>query len=425
MVNKVPKNNKKNTAKGLASRAKSLAKRARDKSKTVRKTVRRAVINAEKTFASNADLIDMVGLTPVHQGLKLAKAIVAPSTSPCVKKWYDCLTDPFSQKAMGACIPSGDTMSSMRQFGFLRFTLTVGASGFGFAAFTPSLANNSVTVFYTDESYPFNWVQPLSASNVLQVGVKTAVITNQKFSQGDYYTPDMNNTYVKGRLVGGGVRVQYTGAMQNTSGLYYWWVDPNHASAVALGQTVSSSPARADVAALGSFNDCVISAVSRTPREYPLAPIRNEELTYQDNDDTDAPANLERVQNVYPWANDNYFYSFAGTGAGGASSNSGGPFVYAYPGGYNTGTPIAILAVTGVPGNQHHVEYGMHAEIVGAGSNGMRMPAESDVQGVASMMAALSRATIDSVGVNAGSFASSLKKNFAEVVAERSARVRL
>jgi len=429
MVNKVPKNSKKFTPKGIANRAKALAKKSREKSKNVRKNIRRAVINAEKVFSNNVDLVDMTGLTPIHAGLKLAKKVVAPSTSPCVKKWFDCLTDPFSSKAMGACIPSGDVVSSMRQFGFTRLTVTVGQSGFGFAAFSPSLANNSVSVFYSDINYPWSWVQPLQGSNNLEVGVKTTVISNQRFSQADFYNPDMNNTYVKGRLVGGGVRVQYTGMLNHQSGLYYWWVDPAHVSAVSLGAAGgSSTPVRVDIAALGSKNNCIITAVSRQPQEFPLAPMKQDELSYQDTDDTDNPPNLERVQNVFPWCNDNYFYKFAGYGTDGSSvveSFAGGPYAYASPSGLNTGAPIAILVVTGAVGNQHHIEFGMHSEIIGPGSDGTRMPAESDVQGVSSMMAAMSRATLDSVGVNAGSFAAALRKNFAEVVAERTARVRL
>jgi len=429
MVNKVPKNNKKNTTKGLAARAKALAKKARDKTKTYRKSIRRAVINAEKTFAANVDLVDMAGLTSVHSGLKVAKSIVAPSTSPCVKKWFDCLTDPFSQKAMGACIPAGDAVSSMRQFGFSRFSVGVNSAGFGFALFMPSLARDSVTVFYTDPSYPYDWVQPLLNTNVLETGVNKVDITNQKFQQSDFYLPDLNNTYVKGRLVGGGVRVQYTGMMEKTSGLYYWWVDPSHTNTACLGVTNSiSTPVRVDTAALGGYNDCVINAVSRAPREFPLSPMHQDELTYQDVDDTDAAPNLERVQQVYPWANDNRFYRYDGTGSSNGTpyvSTAGGPYYYASPSGYNCGAPIAVLLITGAYGNQHHVEYGMHSEIIGAGSNGMRLPAESDVQGVASMMAALSRATIDSVGINAGSFATALRKNYAEVVAERTAKVRL
>lgn len=389
-----------------------MAKRNREKAKNVVKNTGRAakriIRTVDDVFAQHPNLVSLTGMQNAASMVSTVRGVVAPKVSPCLKKWYTCLTTPFHQNAMGACIPSGDVHSSMRRFGFARFDLVVGTAGVAFIAVSPNLANDAPQCYFSNGVYDRTDVKILASNNqYTSVGatpmVETVPMPNLPFTVAQLTTPNSTDTQVQGRIVGGGVRIQYTGKTTEQAGLLYTYTDPQHITAVnsidgaVLGNVTSGY--------LGAFQETMIKPVSRDPLEISLAPLIASELEYHTPMFRNAS---ETSKLVFPWGEGLRINGFTVNCLSSLGVSKGIDFT----------CPTSVLLISGAtPGSTFHVEIGLHCEYVGRLSEGQRLPADSDPVGVNNMMAAISRAVLSEGAARDSNFASRLKKSYAEVVA--------
>jgi len=390
-------------AKGAAARAVAFAKKARQAGKNLakKKGMRRAL-----DAALSSDLMTVIpGGHAVSKVYSVAKAVGKAVASPCLKKWFDCLTDPFSERAQGACIPSGNNMSSMRYYAYTRGDIVIGTMGVGYMLICPTTTNDCTVVWATTAAFAGTDCTPLTASGVPTVGVSnTTYLSNARFTAAQLYG---TNPAVSARIVGGGVKVYYTGTELNLGGLMSIYTNPTHdtvqQSAGGINMTTNQ---------LGTYQETVIRPISRVPFEYPLAPLLDTELSYPPNSSYAPTTTIAKQDAAYPWSQGQFGYNtFAQVTGTGAST-----FI---------GVPTTILMFTGVAGNTIHFELGLHCEAVGDATEGMRMPAESDPVGVDHMMAAMSRLQVERNSRPSVSTASVLKSIYSDVAKMAATRVPL
>jgi hypothetical protein len=304
----------------------------------------------------------------------------------------------------------------MRRFGFMRFDVTVGTAGCAFVALSPNLSNNAPQAYISDSAYARSDVKILSNNNTYQTGVSTVVCKNLPFAVSQLYTPNPTDTQVQGRMVGGGMRIQYTGKTTDQAGLTYWYADPQHITAASFPQGGGSFN-NANPSTLGVFQETIIKPVSREPNEYVLAPTTQNELEYYTpmfNSSTD------QNKLIYPWGESAVFRESSGNFTTNCTVTGGSSL------GINFTNPIAVLFISGaVAGSTFHIEYGMHHEYVGDLSQGQRMPADSDPVGVQNMLAAISRAVLSDGSHRSADFSVRLRESYADVMKHAAPTARL
>lgn len=407
----------KNTAKGLAARAKALARKVRERSKNLSK-------NKALRSAIDSTLLDQRVMAVIPQGQMISKGYKAlklanrktPTVSPCLKKWFTCLTNPFHQSAQGACIPAGGNIPTMRSMNYVRGDIVVGTSGVGFLQLIPSAYNDVVVGVVTTASFAGQNCQFFSAggTNPWTVGCSPIYFTNARYPS-TYAVPDAVpiTAGVSSRLVGGGVRLYYTGTQLNMGGLMSVYTSPTHQGASTVNTSVATA-AFQDPNTLGAYQETMIRPINREVVEYCLSPLLESELNFPNAYAQDPSAVDFKQSGVYPWSQSGYSYP------GGITTklNQGNSNIF-------VGLPTTVIVVTGVPGNVVHFEYAMHIESIGDLTEGMRMPADSDPVGVDSLMAALARTQISRNASTSGNPADILRKEMSAVVSGREARVSL
>lgn len=379
------------------ARIKKGAEKAKNQFKSQR-GLRRAIDDLLINPRSLTVLPGMATASAIYKDVKSATKPKrgAKAVTPCLKKWFTCLTEPFSANSTGACIPAGANVPSARNFGYARFDALVGTEGFGFVAICPTASNDGTAFYLTNAAYGLSQVQVLGSTNNLTLGVEGYTLMNNRFRASAFYNPSVANPSASQRVVGGGLRCMYTGTNLNLKGLYYCYTAPSHQSAVEI------NGGGATTAALGGMQECIIKPVTREPQEFPLYPVKEAELDYPG-------VNAQVFETVYPWA--------AGT-----VINSG--FTFTNGNGVQCGTPTTLIMFTGKAGESFHFELGLHFECIGPSTEGMRMSADSDPVGVDRMMAALSSAQVTSASSEL-SFSSALRKEFARVSSIADSRVSL
>lgn len=332
------------------------------------------------------------------------------TVSPCLKKWFDCVTDPFSQSAQGACIPFGGNVDSNRYMGYVRGDIIIGTNGIGLLILAPSPYNDVNCLWTTDATFAGTDATWVTALNTTATGIVAIKVSNNRFSAGSVLNNagSQRDMPLQARLVGGGVKVYYTGTELNKSGLMSFYTNPAHQNATYNGNGPAST------SSLGSYQETMICPVTREPKEYPLTPLTTTELEYYN-----FTANAVSTQNgmtafAYPWAANQVINAMG---------------LYAVPSGLASltyaGSATSIIIVTGQPKETVHFEYSMHVEAIGDLTEGQRVPADSDPTGVDAMMAALSRLQVDRNSHPHLSTAGILKQQYAKVCASRDARVSL
>lgn len=401
----------------MANRAANLAKKIRSKGKGLAKNkgLRRA-LDSVLTDRTAMAVIPYGGMvSKAYSSVKAAAKTSSTTVSPCLKKWFNCLTVPFAQESQGACIPSGGNMSSMRSLCYLRGEIVVGTNGLGFLQLTPNGFNDVVFGVVTDASFAGVDAEYVFAGGVnpFNAGVNPIVCTNARFASLSAFgslNEDVLTPPVQCRLVGGGLKVYYTGTQLNRGGLISIYTHPQHLSvnAASYDQAAYSTPT-----ILGNYQETFIAPITGEVYEYPLAPLREIELDYPLSY-SQSTGTQEYLQNsVYPWS----------TG-------------YTFPGGLTNyygqlnlnmrnALPSTIVMVTGVPGNTLQFEIALHAEYIGDLTQGMRSPADSDPVGTDAMMAALSRLMISRNSSPNSTTADVLRKELRAVQATRNQKVSL
>jgi len=297
---------------------------------------------------------------------------------------------------------------------YMRGEIVVGEQGVGFLQLWPTGYNDVTFGATTNAGFAGTDAQFFNAGGVNPWlgGVAPVICSNARFSSVQALGPANDNPLtppVQCRLVGGGLKVYYTGTQLNMGGLISIYTNPQHLSVNSASewQAAYTTPT-----ILGNYQETLITPVTREIVEYPLSPLREVELDYplsyaQSSDTTEYAQN-----SVYPWST-GYSYNGLTNFANQVNPDIFNPF------------PSTICMVTGVPGNTFQFEVAMHVEYVGDYTQGMRQPADSDPVGTDAMMAALSRLQISRNSSPYASAADVLRKEMRAVQAARNLRVSL
>lgn len=257
------------------------------------------------------------------------------------------ISDPWSNMAMGACIPLPPSIGSYKKFSYARFSGAIGTQGFGFIQVSPSLLKDNPSFFYTTASFTKN-----DSDNMTQAvtGVTRGYMTTNDLT----YAQAASGGNNVGRIVSIGVKMRYTGTVLNQSGQFYGYVSPNHQS--FTGQTSDNLAAR---------RECVIANVL-DQQELMLVdcPSRDVENQYTAGD----LLGVGTASTVAPYST---------TILGGSTLPANGTFPLNGTAGY----PTMIIMITGVAGQSFYGEVVQHNEYVGDQFTQMLTPSHNDFTG--------------------------------------------
>jgi len=277
--------------------------------------------------------------------------------SKCALKYALAIADPFSPNAKGVCLPVYPAAPSQKMTVFTRTMVTVGANSYGFVAFSPSLANDTIQSWYTNAYFTGTQFTPLSATNVITTGVGFNIA-----AQIPYTSAQIAAQNVMGRIVTVGFRISYVGTTLNESGSYYLLTPPNHENVAKVANSVNAA---------GAFQECTVCSITRDVCNLSSFPISPSETVYQTTLTAGTSSGL-----LFPFSLDDTGY------------NSGYSYVNA---GYTTGACTSIIHFTGVPGSQFLVEQVMHVEYAGLLAASAATPSDSDQRGFEIVSAAAER----------------------------------
>jgi len=245
--------------------------------------------------------------------------------SPCAYKFARAIAEPFHPSARGACIPVYPSVPSQKTTAFTRFSFAAGTNGFGFAQFTPTLANDCPTSYCTQNNSTLTSVATLTANTVFGSGINSA---GQLLANLPYSSAQLTSTYstdqeaVQGRIISYGVRVTYTGPELYMGGTYAAWASPTHESIFGNADTASG---------IASLADAQYRAITREPLEVTQYPVSAWEQIYPSQN----AGNQTALPFLYPYC-------------GGEQTWNGGYYAIG-PAGIGIGVPTIVVQVNGCP----------------------------------------------------------------------------
>jgi hypothetical protein len=302
------------------------------------------------------------------------------SMSPCAFSLACAITRPWDQRAIGACIPSAVSVPSRKVRSYTRFNFAIASTPLlGFVYFTPTLANDGVTAFYTTATFAGTDASAvLSANNTLSTGISTASMSNLPYTTAQLVTAAAGGVpSVKGRVVSYGWKVTYAGTTSNEGGVYYCYTSNTHENITNYYNT----PAR-----LSSMPECEVSGVTRHAVEGTIYGTTPGEDMYSFDVVQQSPgltvASIQDTGLTYPfnWANS------LPINIGG--NNGGLGYTYTGADSCNVGGPMSICYVSAAATGQFLVEIIQHSEFVGELAVADATPNHADPEGAAKVKAA-------------------------------------
>lgn len=170
-----------------------------------------------------------------------------PPINKCELGYLAAVAAPFVQEAVGSCVPSFPSRPSQKSTARYQGTFTVAAAGennqsVGFVAIAPCLANDGVSVFYTNGlGYTGQQI------DVSQSGAVTFdTLGNNTFNTKAFLPPPATDSTqnqrfqslsptVKGRIVACGLRVRYVGVENVAAGVMCVYSSPTHENLNGMG----------------------------------------------------------------------------------------------------------------------------------------------------------------------------------------------
>lgn len=317
------------------------------------------------------------------------------SLMPCTAKFAAAISNPWSEMAMGACVPIG-TSNTLKCTSKGVITMTLGTQGFGAVFMVPSFFRDVGGVYVTNGDYNHTFIDP----QYLNDGSNT--IDWHPFSRLPFAVgAEAQN--VNGRVVSCGVKVTYIGSLAYRAGLYSCLTSPTHDD---LSDAAGDSSVSAG--SVSSFEECFTRPVSNDSVSNIIYPISDKERNFRDNQgnilgqtwSNGAFLNTTDNQDI-----SQYYYPLHG----GDYISAGNSYVIA---------PVNnVIIINGNPTYQYMVEYIIHVEYTGGSANFGTTPVEADVEGVLKVTEAAAKATVhsNSTGQNyAKSFMSGLIETFRE-----------
>lgn len=280
---------------------------------------------------------------------RLRNAAAMGPLSMCARKYLLACTKASSLEADGACVPTFPSMPSQKAKGFVRGTAQIGTTGFGFVAISPTVANDTNCIYFSDSSYT-----GFAISDILAPGVNGVAVANLPFPS-SVINQANSGQRATGRIVGAELTVQYTGTMLKRSGMFYGFTDPNHNSVNGYGVTTVGTKQTARVVANhGQRVSVSIAAVRPDETEYPKY-------------DGYATATENAGNRNYP------FSDSAGSSPG-------------------AGSLISCIVFTGEAGETVQFEYHQHCEFTGSACAGRLTENDIDTPGFQAVNTAVNQA---------------------------------
>lgn len=309
----------------------------------------------------------------VKRSVKPKKSKGKANISMCIGKMMLAGTNTFSQMAMGACIPDGNTIASIRSFVKRQITVVIGTNGVGFLHCFHPLQNGGIAFASTQTTFTGLNGAWLSADNTLAVGVTTHTLSTP-YESGDFTNGWSNidsRAAIAGRIVGAGMTIRYTGKEIDRAGQIYAYTQPVHESS-ASGRDLNGTEVIFGQGEYAAFVETFICETAREDTCIPMFPMDDQELEFSN----DSAHNTTGI--LYPWSS-------------GANIQPGG-FHYTPPlpaAQDRVGIPTTTVLFVGTPGSSFVINYGQHMEFVGLGTNGFsKFPSESDPVGVRDLVGA-------------------------------------
>lgn len=307
--------------------------------------VRCQQLNGNQGSATNSDDVK----TRRNVRKKSAKKVKGSTTQPkvsrdgiseCSMKYALAIASPFHLDAMGSCVPHFPSRPTFKTMGFVRSAqITIGSAGVGGAFFMPTVANDNVFMTTTKAGY---------STADLYMSSSTSTDYSARLNL-PYAGNELVGSDMAFRIVSAGVRVNYTGTELNRGGTMYGYVSSSHQPLTTTIGTTSNITA----ATLSALTTTIIKPVGEVL-----------ELSMFGIDDQEVRLTSARTDQDLLWP-------FQTQQIANAASVPVSDF----------GCPIAVVLVTGTPGNTFRVEYVQHVEYVGAASAAMQTPTHSDARG--------------------------------------------
>lgn len=300
------------------------------------------------------------------------------SLSVCAMKAGLAFIDGFNPDCVGSCLPTTPIIPSQKCTTVVRGDAFIGTASFGFIAVSPCLANNNPSLYYTDAQFAGTTCAAMTATGVMTLGVNRGSVAGLPYTSAQLTTISGDAMQVAGRIVSATLRITYAGQEVNRGGLSYCRESPDHDNVL----TSPGSMVAAGTAVLGSFEDCEISALDRTPCYMSCIPKSEAEMEYgglsrTTQESLGAFYNAQTAM-IYPFSGGGVAFPSV-TGAANLIDNLAS--VYA-------GCPVGVIAFTGYPGSQIHFEYIIHTEYCGILTQGKTTTSAPDVVGLSQALAA-------------------------------------
>ena len=167
-------------------------------------------------------------------------AVTGTQVSDCAWDYAACLMNPWNGPV--ACFPDNYALPNTRfrvrkNISFVTGTLSGGAS-YGFVMFNPftGVTSDGVSVYTTGATFAGSAFS-VSATGVVNTGAAS------QMANGMFQITDYNVILNQVRVVSAGIRVFYTGALQNCQGQWLAYESPDHQTLDTLDwSTVSARP---------------------------------------------------------------------------------------------------------------------------------------------------------------------------------------
>lgn len=263
-----------------------------------------------------------------------ARSVTAVSVSECTKRFAEALSNPWSPKALGACLPIEPVRPSMKICVKQRISTTIGANGGCFLVVSPCVANDTAFAWYGGGAYNLSdhaLIAPTATNTSLTAGVTAQNMTGLPWASMDLQSP---YNRMSARIVSVGVKAQYTGTKLNEAGTWNALISPDG---------VDITGASNNIAALSNVPGFKWSPVTKKPVVLTSGPLDYEGYEWCAPDVRSA-GSVPAVAN-YPWANEG--------------------MLSAAPAAMNGACPIFLMLTGGVAGQGVVFEIIVHAEYTG------------------------------------------------------------
>jgi hypothetical protein len=305
---------------------------------------------------------------------------------PCSAKYAAAIADPFSELALGACVPIG-TANTLKCCSRSIGIMAVGTEGVGAVVVYPTAYNNVGGCYLTTTEYAEG---SLSLADLVTSKWDWLPAARLPFSSSDY-------TNVNARVVACGIRLRYVGQLAERAGTIDLLTQPSH-NQIGSDNTGTFTQ-QADLTA---FPENFHSAVTNQSYTLTSYAVDDEERTFPKvaNTGTFSKGLADAANNC-----NLYWYPF----------NSGD---VANIGGFKNIPPATMVAyVRGNPGAKFDVEFVVHVEYVGRLATYGASRVEADPMGVTKVCEAANQALVDANadGLSfAAAFGRSLKRSLVE-----------